>query len=131
MLLLNAKARLLGVLLFLPLCSLASPADELNAAVLNAAIQVMRDCYEVKHTANAEFAKCMSDMFKKNMMNPFNYRIFVEGDIPGEATLTIASGSDYLITCAVSAQKTLKVSHCSARQGPALNADQKMSIIPP
>jgi len=124
------KGIVAGIILLLPIGSIASTADELNAAVLNATIQVMRECYDVKHTANAEFAKCMADTLKQ-VVNPNDYRVFVTGDVPGNADLTIVNGANNIITCTVSAQKTIKVSQCSSHQGPPQNPQQKTSITPP
>lgn len=120
-----------GMILFFPLASNANPPpEELNAAVYNATVQVMHYCYEVKHKKDVELARCMAKEFIKEAPNPYDYRIFLNGDVPGNFILTISNASGYVLKCEVTAQQEIVVNNCSENQGPPIKPVKNLSITP-
>lgn len=129
------KLILMSMIVFLPFNSMAAITannPELNTAVLNAVVQVMKECYEVRHLSGTHLAKCTLDiMHHSEFYNPGNYRIFLTGDVPGNSTLVISNESGYILTCAVSAHQKLRVSNCISNQKYPLTKGQELSITPP
>jgi len=125
------KAVTAGMILFFPLASDADPAPEvLNEAVFNAAVKVMQYCYKTKHTKGTGFVRCMAREFIQEEANPYNYRIFVSGDVPGSFILTISNASGYVLKCEATAQQRIAANHCSANQGAPIKPMKSISITP-
>ncbi|ASQ46168.1 hypothetical protein [Legionella clemsonensis] len=98
--------------------------------ILEVVIQVMRQCYEVKQQMGAQLAQCMGQVFEK-IPNPEQYKIYLDGDIPGEAKLLIYNQAGYQIHCELFTGKTLIVKQCLDYEGNPLTKGQSLSITPP
>jgi hypothetical protein len=128
------KLILMSMIVFLPFNSIAANMinnPELNAAVFNAVVQVMKECYEVRHHSGTALGKCTLDILHHSeFYNPGNYKVFLTGDVPGDSTLIIKNQAGFTITCAVSAQQKLRVSNCVSKQEPPLTNGEELSITP-
>ncbi|KTD06931.1 hypothetical protein [Legionella jamestowniensis] len=98
--------------------------------ILDFALQVMQQCYEVKHQMGAQLAECMNNTFK-NIPNPEHYKINLNGDVPGDSKLFIYNQAGYRIYCDLFTGKTLIVKQCFDFQGKPLTKGQTLSITPP
>lgn len=128
------KLILMSMIVFLPFNSIAAIMinnPELNAAVFNAVVQVMKECYEVRHHSGTALGKCtLGILHHSEFYNPGNYRVFLTGDVPGNSTLIIKNQAGFTITCAVSAQQKLRVSNCVSKQDSPLTNGEELSITP-
>ncbi|CEK11314.1 hypothetical protein [Legionella hackeliae] len=105
-------------------------ANTTSNLILDVALQVMRQCYEVKHKHRSELAHCMIDVFK-SIPNPEHYRINLSGDVPGNFKLVIYNQAGATINCALSAHKKIVVKRCVSYKTAPLSNSQEISITPP
>lgn len=102
-----------------------------SAAILNVTLYVMQDCYVVKHKKGVDLSECMAQFFMKEVPNPQHYKMYINGDTPGNINLLLFNQAGYTVNCSITVGQKIEINSCVNYQNEPLTDDHEISIIPP